>query len=87
MLASVWTACDSLLIRRPIRTLSSDIQDREDQNIAINGHVMRAGNKDAAFPQTKQLVLHGPRLQVTLANMMLPSLLHFIEIANSFVSH
>jgi hypothetical protein len=32
VLVSAWTACDSLLIRRPIWTLSSDIQNREDQN-------------------------------------------------------
>jgi hypothetical protein len=35
VLVSVWTACDSLLIRRPIWTLSSDIQDREDQNRSL----------------------------------------------------
>jgi hypothetical protein len=35
VLVSVWTACDSLLIGRPIWTLWSDIQDREDQNISL----------------------------------------------------
>jgi hypothetical protein len=35
VLVSDWTACDSLLIRRPKGTLSSDIQDRADQNKSL----------------------------------------------------
>jgi hypothetical protein len=39
---------------------------------------MRAGNEDAAVSQAKQLVVHRPRLEIPLPNVMLPPLLHFM---------
>jgi hypothetical protein len=54
VLAFVWTACDSLLIRRPIRTLAAHV--RSDTTPAFRGKVpyLRSPNQTELWPAVKK---------------------------------